>query len=188
MTAVDDAFRAHVSVADAASRCLPAVLEEVVEVVAAVLDADGGVLAAGNGGSASEAQHLVAELVGRFADTRPAWRAVSLSGDPSTLTSVGNDFGFDRVFARQVEALARPGDVLIVFSTSGRSPSVVEAARTARRLGCRVVALTGEDPGELAGCSDLVVAAPSRSVPRIQEVHGLSVHALVARLEERRSR
>lgn len=185
MTAIDDAFGDHGDVVAAATRTLPATLELVADVVIDVLDADGTVFTAGNGGSAADAQHLASELVGRFIQDRPPWRAVALTVDSSALTSISNDFGFEHVFERQVEALARPGDVLIAFSTSGTSPNVVAAARTARRIGCRVVGLTGADPAGLGAVVDLCVAVPSTSVPRIQEVHGLCVHAIVARIEER---
>ena len=108
------------------------------------------VLACGNGGSAAHAQHLVAELVGRFCDERRALPAIALTADTAILTALGNDYGYERVFSRQVEALARPGDVLFAISTSGNSANVVLAAQTARTLGCTVVALTGEHGGRLA--------------------------------------
>ncbi len=109
--------------------------------------------------------------------------AVALTTDSSALTAIANDYGFDRVFARQVEALARPGDMLMAISTSGNSPNVIEAARQAKDLGCTVVGLTGGDGGRLAEYCDLVVAAPSRTVARIQEVHEVVLHVLAEAVE-----
>ncbi|MBV8495880.1 MAG: SIS domain-containing protein [Gammaproteobacteria bacterium] len=145
--------------------------------------AGGKILACGNGGSAAHAQHLVAELVGRFREDRRALPAIALTADSATLTALGNDFGYGEVFARQVRALARSGDLLVAISTSGNSANVIAAARTARDLGCSVLALTGAGGGELAGHADLVIAAPSADVARIQEVHTLAIHALVAELD-----
>jgi D-sedoheptulose 7-phosphate isomerase len=137
----------------------------------------------GNGGSAADAQHLAAELVCRFAFNRRALPALALTTDTSALTAIANDLGFDRVFARQVEALARSGDMLVAISTSGRSANVIEAAREARSAGCKVVALTGADGGPLAELADLLLAAPSTTVARIQEVHAIIVHILAESVE-----
>jgi D-sedoheptulose 7-phosphate isomerase len=144
----------------------------------------GKVLTCGNGGSAADAQHLAAELVCRVRRERVALPAVALSTDTSVLTAIANDLGFDQIFARQVEALAREGDVLIAVSTSGASHNVLEAARAARRRGCRVIALTGEGGGDLAEHADILVDVPSRVVARIQEIHGLCIHVLVELVEE----
>ena len=141
------------------------------------------VLACGNGGSAAEAQHFVAELVGRFLRERDAWAAIALTTDPSVLTAVANDYGFEAVFARQVAALGRRGDVLVAFSTSGRSPNVIAAAHEASRRGLRVIALTGSDPGPLGRLGDVSLAVPSESTPLIQEVHTILVHLLCERVE-----
>lgn len=184
MTAVERTFVEHDEVLDAARRVLPASLERAASLIHDALEEGCGVLTVGNGGSAADAQHLSSELVGRFSTDRPALRATALTVDTSALTSIANDYGFDHVFSRQVEGLCRPGDVLVALSTSGRSANVVSAARTARALGCRVIACTGVDPAALGTHADLVVAVPSTSVPRIQEIHGLCVHAIVARLEE----
>jgi phosphoheptose isomerase len=176
-------FTDHARVLEQAAVSLPEVLERVVHVLHDCLGRGNKIMACGNGGSAADAQHLVAELVGRFRDERRALSALTLHGDASTITALANDYGYQRVFARQVEALARPGDVLIAISTSGNSPSVLEAAQAARSRGCAVVALTGAGGGRLAAQSDLLVEAPSNVVARVQEIHGLCIHALVDALD-----
>jgi D-sedoheptulose 7-phosphate isomerase len=172
-------FTDHARVAAEASRTLPPVLEQVVAAVGRCLHAGGKVLACGNGGSATDAQHLVAELVGRFKRERPALPAIALTADIAILTAVANDYGYERVFARQVEALARAGDVLFALSTSGRSPNVLAAARAARERGCVVIGCTGTGGGELTTLSHHLIAAPSDVVARIQEVHALCIHLIV---------
>lgn len=181
---IPETFADHSAVASRAALELPAILERAVNAVFECLRAGGKILACGNGGSAADAQHVVAELVGRFREERRALPAVALTGDSATLTALGNDYGFERVFARQVEALARPGDVLLAISTSGNSPNVVRAAQTARSLGCTVIAFTGARGGELAGQTELVIKAPSDTVARIQEVHSLCIHAICEALDE----
>ena len=180
---IQEIFSEHSTVTARAARELPPVLERAVRMAYECLRAGGKILACGNGGSAAHAQHLVAELVGRFREDRRALPAIALTADSATLTALGNDFGYGEVFARQVSALARSGDLLVAISTSGNSANVIAAARTARDLGCSVLALTGAGGGELAGHADLVIAAPSADVARIQEVHTLSIHALVAELD-----
>jgi len=180
---IHDAFAEHSAVAARAARDLPPVLERTVTAMHACLRAGGKILACGNGGSAAHAQHLVAELVGRYRDERPALAAIALTADTAILTALGNDYGYERVFARQIEALARGGDLLFAISTSGKSRNVVAAAVSARSLGCRVIALTGEDGGPLAAQSDLTIAAPATVVARIQEMHTLCIHALIDALE-----
>ena len=141
-------------------------------------------LAAGNGGSAAEAQHLTAELVGRFEDgDRPPLSAIALHAETSTLTAIGNDFGYDEVFARQVDAHGRPDDVLLLLSTSGRSPNLLAAARRARRGGLQVWALCGPVPNPLAEAADRVIAIDNASPTVVQELHLVAVHALCAAVE-----
>jgi D-sedoheptulose 7-phosphate isomerase len=127
------------------------------------------VLLFGNGGSAAEAQHIAAELIGRFGRERRALPALALTTDTSALTAISNDFGFERVFARQIEALARPGDVAVALSTSGASPNILAGARAARARGCVVVGITGAGGAELAGLCHAVVMVPSTLSSRIQE-------------------
>jgi len=180
---VAEIFADHSAVVARAARELPPVLEHIARVMHECLLAGGKILACGNGGSASDAQHLVAELVGRYREERRALPAIALTADTATLTALGNDYGFERVFARQVEALARPGDVLLAISTSGNSANVLQAVQAARRLGCTVIALTGAGGGALAGQTDLVLRAPSDTVARIQEVHSLCLHVICEALD-----
>jgi D-sedoheptulose 7-phosphate isomerase len=145
--------------------------------------AGGMVLTFGNGGSAADAQHLAAELVCRFARERRALGAVALSTDTSVLTAVGNDYGFDRVFARQVEALGRPGDVAVGISTSGRSPNVVKALEAARARRLRTIALTGRDGGAAGAAAEIHVNVPDGSAARVQEVHRTLIHVICELVE-----
>src|SRR5215469_15531721 len=180
---IHEVFADHSAVAARAALELPAVLEHAVGALHACLRAGGKILACGNGGSAADAQHVVAELVGRFREERRALAAIALTADTAILTAVGNDYGYERVFARQVEALARPGDLLFAISTSGNSPNVVLAARTARERGCKVAALSGARGGELAAHADFLVRAPSTVVARIQEMHTLCIHIICESLD-----
>ncbi len=181
---IREAFREHSGVMGEAERSLPDVLARLVEVAHGALRAGGKILVCGNGGSAADAQHLAAELVCRVRRDRRALPAIALTTDTSALTAISNDYGYARVFARQVEALASSRDLLIVISTSGNSDNVIEAARAARAAGCVVAALTGRGGGRLAEHADLLVAAPSDVVSRIQEVHAVCVHVLAQALED----
>src|SRR5216684_9276744 len=138
----------------------------------------------GNGGSAADAQHIAAELVGRFAFDRPALPALALSVNSSCVTAIGNDYGFDRVFSRQLEALARPGDIAIGISTSGNSLNVQDAMSVAKKIGLHTVALTGRTGGSLRNMVDHCICAPSDETPRIQECHILIGH-IISELVER---
>jgi D-sedoheptulose 7-phosphate isomerase len=159
-------------------------LLEVGRRIAESLLGGGRVLAFGNGGSAADAQHFVAELVGRFQHERAALSAIALTTDPSVVTAVGNDMGFAAVFRRQVEAHGRPGDVALGISTSGRSPNVVEALRAARERGLVTVGLTGNGGGELRGLVHHLIDVPHVDTPRIQEVHAMVLHLLGQVVEE----
>jgi phosphoheptose isomerase len=152
--------------------------------IAGALGTGGKLLVFGNGGSAADAQHTAAELVGRFEREREALAAVALGADTSVLTSVANDESFDRVFARQIEALGRPGDVALAISTSGRSPNVVAALRAAAARVLRTIALTGRDGGPAGAAAEIHVNVPSASTPRVQEVHRTLLH-IVCDLVER---
>ncbi len=138
----------------------------------------------GNGGSAADAQHFADELVGRFLRNRPALPALALTVNSSDLTAIGNDFGFDQIFVRQLEAHARPGDVAVAITTSGNSPNVLKAAAAARRLKLSVIGLTGPSGERLKDLADVCIQVPSASGPRIQEVHGAIIHLWCAILED----
>jgi D-sedoheptulose 7-phosphate isomerase len=140
----------------------------------------GRMLAAGNGGSAAQAQHLTAELVGRYRADRPPFSAICLTAETSTLTAIANDYPADELFARQVEAHGRDGDVLVLLSTSGRSPNVVAAARRARQQGLTVLAMTGPSPNPLAAAADETICIDSPWTATVQECHLVALHLVCA--------
>jgi D-sedoheptulose 7-phosphate isomerase len=147
------------------------------------LRAGGRIFACGNGGSAADAQHFAAELVGRFERERAAMAAIALTTDTSILTALANDYDYARVFARQVEALGRPGDVVLGISTSGGSANVVAAFDTAKAAGLTTVALTGRDGGAVGKAADIHINVPAASTARVQEVHRTLLHAICALIE-----
>ena len=155
-----------------------AVLEAIALAMTVTLRAGGKILWCGNGGSAADAQHLAAELMGRFRRERRALPSVALTTDTSILTAVANDYGYEAVFSRQVEALGNPGDVLVGISTSGNSSNVIAALKTARMQGLVTVALTGAGGGKMAGFADHLFAVESRDTARIQEAHIFAGHML----------
>ena len=140
---------------------------------------------AGNGGSAADAQHLATEYVVRYQTTRPAMRAIALTTDTSLLTACANDLGFDEVFSRQVEALAKPGDLLVLHSTSGESPNVIRAAQAARARGVTVVAFLGKGGGQLKALADVALVIPADDTARIQELHLAIEHVICDLVEDR---
>jgi D-sedoheptulose 7-phosphate isomerase len=152
--------------------------------LAAVLDAGGRLLAAGNGGSAAQAQHLTAELVGRYRDDRPPYSAICLSAETSSLTAIANDYPPAELFARQVQAHGRPGDVLVLMSTSGTSANIVAAAERGRAAGLRVWALTGPRPNPLADAAHETLAVDAPFTATVQELHLVALHILCAALDE----
>lgn len=152
--------------------------------LASVLPLGGRLLAAGNGGSAAQAQHLTAELVGRYRDERPAYSAIALHAETSSVTAIGNDYGFEQVYARQVAAHGRSGDVLLLMSTSGRSPNLIVAAETGRAAGLRVWAMTGPRPNPLADAADEALCIPSDTSATVQETHLVAVHLLCEAFDE----
>lgn len=143
----------------------------------------GKLLFAGNGGSAADAQHMAGEFVSRFAYDRPGLAAVALTTDTSILTAIGNDYGYERLFARQVQALGRAGDVLVAYSTSGRSPNILAALAAARAQGLVCVGLTGNRGGPMRDACDLLVEVPSADTPKIQEGHFVIGHILCGLVE-----
>ncbi|MEW5973968.1 MAG: D-sedoheptulose 7-phosphate isomerase [Pseudomonadota bacterium] len=183
MSAAASHFHSHLDVV----RALQARIEPIERMGAlaiAALRRGGRIFLCGNGGSAADAQHIAAELVGRFAHARRGLAAIALSTDTSALTSIGNDFGFDHVFARQVEALAREGDILIGISTSGNSRNVIEAVKVARKMGVTTLGLLGGTGGALKDLVDHALIVPSPDTPRIQECHILVGHIWCAMIDE----
>jgi phosphoheptose isomerase len=153
--------------------------------IGAAVDAGRTVLAFGNGGSAADAQHFAAELVGRFIRERAGMAAVALTADMSVLTSIANDYGFERAFARQIEALGRQGDVALAISTSGRSANVVAGLQAAAARGLTTIALTGHDGGAVGRLAQIHVNVPDASAARVQEVHRTLLHAICEIVESR---
>jgi D-sedoheptulose 7-phosphate isomerase len=160
----------------------------VAELMIETLQAGGKLLICGNGGSAADAQHFAAELVGRFRRERPSWSAVALTVDASILTSLGNDFGFEQIFARQVQALGRPDDILVAISTSGRSKNVLAAVAVAAALSMKTIGLTGEGASLLGDMVDRHLPIPSANTAFIQQGHMAVIHVLCELIEDRLTR
>jgi D-sedoheptulose 7-phosphate isomerase len=173
LTALADTIALHQAAADRIEPVL-----EAARAMTAAIQGGGKLLLFGNGGSAADAQHASAELVGRFLRERPGLPAMALTTDTSILTSVGNDYGFDRIFVRQVEALGRRGDVAVGISTSGRSPNVLAALEWARAHGLVTIALTGCDGGAVGRAAAIHLNVASDAIPRVQEVHRTILHVL----------
>jgi phosphoheptose isomerase len=158
-------------------------LEEAAAMAVATLRAGRKILVCGNGGSACEAQHLAGELVGRYKQDRRALAAIALNADGATMSCIGNDYRFEEVFSRQVEALGQAGDLLIVFTTSGESANVLEALRAARRLGVQSIAFLGRDGGAARPLADVAVVVPYSQTNRVQEAHQFLLHCLMDEIE-----
>jgi D-sedoheptulose 7-phosphate isomerase len=180
---IEEAFADTIAAHGRALRENQATLLTAAAALVAALGAGSKVLVCGNGGSAADSQHFAAELVGRFARERRAWPALALSTDTSVLTALGNDYGFDGVFARQVEAHGEAGDVLVGISTSGDSANVIRAMEAARARGLVTIGLTGRDGGALGRLADHHLNVPSSSTARIQEVHIALLHVLCELVE-----
>ena len=148
------------------------------------LNSGGKILIFGNGGSAADSQHMAAELVGRFKKERKALAAIALTANTSTITAIGNDYGYDAVFSRQIEALGKKGDIAVGISTSGNSPNVIRAIEKAKLIGLETVGITGGDGGKLRAVCGIVITAGSKDTPRIQEAHITIIHALCELIED----
>ena len=175
------AFNASIEAKERSQEELPARVVEAAGALSRCLEDGGKILMCGNGGSASDAQHFSAELLNRFVMGRPALPGIALGGDAATLTSIANDFSFDQVFAKQIEAMARDSDVVVVISTSGNSSNILAAVEAAQAVPVPVIALTGRDGGKLAealGAKDIEIRVPSDVTARIQEVHITVIHCL----------
>ncbi|MDR3348924.1 MAG: D-sedoheptulose 7-phosphate isomerase [Acidaminococcales bacterium] len=174
----------HQKVMTLLKKTLAGEIEAAARIAAGALKKGNKLLFCGNGGSAADCQHLAAEFVGRFRKERKGLPAVALTTDTSILTAVGNDYGFERIFSRQVEALGVEGDVLFAFSTSGDSPNVLLAAEAARKKGLRVVALTGGNGGKLKAAGEICLNVPASATARVQEGHMLIGHIICALLDD----
>lgn len=159
-------------------------IEQACEMIISAIQSGNKVLTAGNGGSAADAQHIAAELSGRFVKHRKALPGIALTTDTSALTAIANDYGYDHVFSRQVEALAQPGDLFIGISTSGNSQGILNAFETATKFGCKTLGLSGRDGGKMNGICDLNIIVPSDVTARIQEMHILIGHILCKAVDE----
>lgn len=175
---------AHRDVIARIEKDLPPQIAELVTLLVDTFRRGGKLMVMGNGGSAADAQHFVAEIVGRFKMERKGLPAIALSTDTSILTAIGNDYGFDRIFHRQVEALAAAGDLVVGISTSGNSPNVRQALELAREMGCRTVGLLGKDGGSIKDVCHLALIVPSSDTPRVQEGHITIIHIVCDLLEK----
>lgn len=171
LTLLTDSLREHQATFQSLIENTLGDIERSGQIICEALAAGHKVLICGNGGSAADAQHIAAELVGRYERVRRSFPAIALTTDTSALTAVSNDFGFEEVFARQLAGLAQLGDVLVAISTSGRSPNVLRAVEKARELGCQTIALTGSGAEPLASACDVAVVVPAQRTSRVQEAH-----------------
>jgi D-sedoheptulose 7-phosphate isomerase len=178
-----DEIDAHAEVLTSVRNALAPQMAAMAQLIIKALYAGNKVLLCGNGGSAADAQHFAAELSGRFRFDRKALAAIALTTDTSALTAIGNDLGFEQIFARQVEALASPGDVIIAISTSGNSHNVLAAVKAGLAIGCTCIALAGRDGGQLAPKCHLSLIVPSDDTARIQEMHILIAHSVCGAVE-----
>jgi D-sedoheptulose 7-phosphate isomerase len=178
-------FSEHTNVINNTLEANNSLIEHYGELLSSCLEKKGTIFWCGNGGSASDSQHLAAELVGRFKKNRRALKSVSLTTDTSILTSVGNDFGFEEIFSRQIEALGSSGDILVGISTSGNSENILTAFKAAKKLGVLTLGLTGKNGGKLKDIADHCLIVTSESTARIQEAHILIGHILCEIIEER---
>jgi len=163
---------------------LLAAARKIAEVIVTALRAGNKLLIIGNGGSAADAQHIAAEIVGRYKQDRPAWAAIALTTDTSALTAISNDYGFEQLFARQVEGLGRRGDVLLALSTSGRSANILVALRTARERGLLAIGFTGAKGEALGALCDHLLVAPSDDTPIVQQIHLTVAHGICDEIEQ----
>lgn len=180
---IQSEFFSHIDTAQSTLKLLVDDIDKASHMMIDALKAGNKIMVCGNGGSAADSQHFAAELSGRYKLDRDAISCVALTTDTSALTAIGNDFGFDFVFSRQVEALAKKGDILLAISTSGNSTNVIKAMNVARSMDCKVIALSGKSGGEMNNCSDLNIIIPSSSTPRIQEMHLIIEHILCDTIE-----
>ncbi len=182
-TLIKDLFSEHIIVAQKSSEALTKHINDACDIIVDCIAKGNKVLLFGNGGSAGDAQHIAAEFTGRFVKERKALPAIALTTDTSALTAIGNDYGYDRVFDRQVEALAKPGDVLIGISTSGNSTNVLNAFETGKQLGCINIGLSGREGGAMNNLCKVNIVVPSQVTARIQEMHILIGHIICTAID-----
>jgi len=183
-TMIEKELRSHLeTIQNVIGSMQPVILEASILAVE-TLKKGNKILLCGNGGSAADAQHIAAELTGRYKTERMALPAIALTTDTSALTAIGNDYGYDIVFSRQVEALAQPGDLVIGISTSGNSQNVLNAFESAKKKGCATMALSGRDGGKMKVVADVNIIVPSDNTPRIQEMHILIGHTLCQAIDD----
>ena len=183
LSVIQDEVQEHIEVAKKALKTLSPVILETAQTLHEALSKGNKILICGTGGSAADSQHFAAELTGRYKRERKGLSAIALSTDTSALTAIGNDYGYEFVFSRQVEALAKEGDVVIGISTSGNSKNVVHALEVANKLNCTTISLSGRDGGVIKSLCDHNLVAPSDDTPRIQEIHIICIHLLCELLE-----
>ncbi len=181
---IKDEFRAHLNDTQRALENLSPIILDAGNAIIKALKNNKKVLICGNGGSAADSQHFAAELTGRYKRERKGLHAVALSTDTSAITAIANDYGYDFVFSRQVEALIEPGDVLIGISTSGNSQNVINALEVANKTNCVTISLSGKDGGAIKSLCDYSIIAPSNDTPRIQEIHIICIHILCDMVEQ----
>lgn len=181
---INDEFSAHLETIKNVIEKSSSDLAKASEIAVQTLKNGNKILIFGNGGSAADAQHIAAELTGRYKTERRGLPAIALTTDTSALTAIGNDYGYDRVFDRQVESLANKGDLLIGISTSGNSKNVVSAFKIGQEIGCKIIGFTGRDGGEMNNYCDVNLIVPSNDTPRIQEMHILFGHTICHIIDE----
>ncbi len=181
---IADRIEEHVRVQQEIARTKLGEIEKVADLIIAVLKNGGKVIIFGNGGSAADAQHIAGELVGKFKMERQALPAIALNTNTSIVTALANDYGYETVFRRQIEALGNKKDIVIGISTSGNSPSVIEAIKAAKKMGAKTIGLTGGSGGQLAKAADFTITVPSDNTPRIQEAHITIGHIICELIEK----
>ncbi|MGB5919796.1 D-sedoheptulose 7-phosphate isomerase [Arcobacter sp.] len=181
---IEKEFQAHLETIQKVIETMSEPLEKASKLAVDTLKAGNKILIFGNGGSAADAQHIAAELTGRYKTERRGLPGIALTTDTSALTAIGNDYGYDRVFDRQVESLANEGDLLIGISTSGNSKNVINAFEVGKDLGCKIIGLTGRDGGEMDTYCDVNLIVPSNDTPRIQEMHILFGHTICQLIDD----
>lgn len=181
---IEGTFNDHIDVAQKTLAQLQGVIQQACDMIVDCSASGKKVLLFGNGGSAADAQHIAAEFTGRFVKERRSLPAIALTTDTSALTAISNDYGFDKVFERQVQGLANQGDILIGISTSGSSPNVVSALVAGKAAGCKTIGLSGRDGGKMNNCCDVNIVIPSNITARIQEMHILIGHIICGAVDD----